>query len=167
MANINLDLNEKIRLLYNETQTIKMLEENSKALKSSIISDMENLGIKNVKNIPISSEDSDVKDSDTISISLVEKTAISYDLNFVKEIIPEAIEKVLTVDSDNMEEFKALLKSYNLTGKQVNALVKVMKVKCNVNSSIIKKKLDKGEISHKDMAKIADVNVVSKYVKFS
>ena len=66
-----------------------------------------------------------------------------------------------------MEEFKALLKSYNLTGKQVNALVKVMKVKCNVNSSIIKKKLDKGEISHKDMAKIADVNVVSKYVKFS
>ena len=167
MANINLDLNEKIRLLYNETQTIKMLEENSKALKSSIISDMENLGIKNVKNIPISSDDSDVKDSDTISISLVEKTAISYDLNFVKEIIPEAIEKVLTVDSDNMEEFKALLKSYNLTGKQVNALVKVMKVKCNVNSSIIKKKLDKGEISHKDMAKIADVNVVSKYVKFS
>ena len=167
MANINLDLNEKIRLLYNETQTIKMLEENSKFLKSSIISDMENLGIKNVKNIPISSEDSDVKDSDTISISLVEKTAISYDLNFVKEIIPEAIEKVLTVDSDNMEEFKALLKSYNLTGKQVNVLVKVMKVKCNVNSSIIKKKLDKGEISHKDMAKIADVNVVSKYVKFS
>ena len=167
MANINLDLNEKIRLLYNETQTIKMLEENSKSLKSSIISDMENLGIKNVKNIPISSDDSDVKDSDTISISLVEKTAISYDLNFVKEIIPEAIEKVLTVDSDNMEEFKALLKSYNLTGKQVNALVKVMKVKCNVNSSIIKKKLDKGEISHKDMAKIADVNVVSKYVKFS
>ena len=167
MANINLDLNEKIRLLYNETQTIKMLEENSKALKSSIISDMENLGIKNVKNIPIYSDDSDVKDSDTISISLVEKTAISYDLNFVKEIIPEAIEKVLTVDSDNMEEFKALLKSYNLTGKQVNALVKVMKVKCNVNSSIIKKKLDKGEISHKDMAKIADVNVVSKYVKFS
>ena len=167
MANINLDLNEKIRLLYNETQTIKMLEENSKALKSSIISDMENLGIKNVKNIPISSDDSDVKDSDTISISLVEKTAISYDLNFVKEIIPEAIEKVLTVDSDNMEEFKALLKSYNLTGKQVNALVKVMKVKCNVNSSIIKKKLDKGEISHNDMAKIADINVVSKYVKFS
>lgn len=167
MANINLDLNEKIRLLYNETQTIKMLEENSKALKFSIISDMENLGIKNVKNIPISSDDSDVKNSDTISISLVEKTAISYDLNFVKEIIPEAIEKVLTVDSDNMEEFKALLKSYNLTGKQVNALVKVMKVKCNVNSSIIKKKLDKGEISHKDMAKIADVNVVSKYVKFS
>ena len=167
MANINLDLNEKIRLLYNETQTIKMLEENSKALKSSIISDMENLGIKNVKNIPISPNDSDVKDSDTISISLVEKTAISYDLNFVKEIIPEAIEKVLTVDSDNMEEFKALLKSYNLTGKQVNALVKVMKVKCNVNSSIIKKKLDKGEISHKDMAKIADINVVSKYVKFS
>ena len=167
MANINLDLNEKIRLLYNETQTIKMLEENSKALKSSIISDMENLGIKNFKNIPISSDDSDVKDSDTISISLVEKTAISYDLNFVKEIIPEAIEKVLTVDSDNMEEFKALLKSYNLTGKQVNALVKVMKVKCNVNSSIIKKKLDKGEISHNDMAKIADINVVSKYVKFS
>lgn len=167
MANINLDLNEKIRLLYNETQTIKMLEENSKALKSSIISDMENLGIKNAKNIPISSDDSDVKDSDTISISLVEKTAISYDLNFVKEIIPEAIEKVLTVDSDNMEGFKALLKSYNLTGKQVNSLVKVMKVKCNVNSSIIKKKLDKGEISHKDMAKIADVNVVSKYVKFS
>ena len=167
MANINLDLNEKIRLLYNETQTIKMLEENSKALKSSIISDMENLGIKNVKNIPISPNDSDVKDSDTISISLVEKTAISYDLNFVKEIIPEAIEKILTVDSDNIEEFKALLKSYNLTGKQVNALVKVMKVKCNVNSYIIKKKLDKGEISHKDMAKIADVNVVSKYVKFS
>lgn len=167
MANINLDLNEKIRLLYNETQTIKMLEENSKALKSSIISDMESLGIKNVKNIPISSDDSDVKDSDTISISLVEKTAISYDLNFVKEIIPEAIEKVLTVDSDNMEEFKDLLKSYNLTGKQVNALVKVMKVKCNVNSSTIKKKLDKGGISHKDMAKIADVNVVSKYVKFS
>lgn len=167
MANINLDLNEKIRLLYNEAQTIKMLEENSKALKSSIISDMENLGIKNVKNIPISSDDSDVKDSDTISISLVEKTAISYDLNFVKEIIPEAIEKVLTVDSDNIEEFKTLLKSYNLTGKQVNALVKVMKVKCNVNSSIIKKKLDKGEISHNDMAKIADINVVSKYVKFS
>ena len=167
MANINLDLNEKIRLLYNETQTIKMLEENSKALKSSIISDMENLGIKNVKNIPIYSDNSDVKDSDTISISLVEKTAISYDLNFVKEIIPEAIEKVLTVDSDNMEEFKALLKSYNLTGKQVNALVKVMKVKCNVNSSTNKKKLDKGEISHNDMAKIADINVVSKYVKFS
>lgn len=166
MANINLDLNEKIRLLYNEAQTIKMLEENSKALKSSIISDMENLGVKNVK-IPISPNDSDVKDSDTISISLVEKTAISYDLNFVKEIIPEAIEKNLTVDSDNIEEFKALLKSYNLTGKQVNALVKVMKVKCNVNSSTIKKKLDKGEISHKDMAKIADVNVVSKYVKFS
>ena len=141
MANINLDLNEKIRLLYNETQTIKMLEENSKALKSSIISDMENLGIKNVKNIPISPNDSDVKDSDTISISLVEKTAISYDLNFVKEIIPEAIEKTLIVDSDNMEEFKDLLKSYNLTGKQVNALVKVMKVKCNVNSSTIKKKL--------------------------
>ena len=113
MANINLDLNEKIRLLYNETQTIKMLEENSKALKSSIISDMENLGIKNVKNIPISPNDSDVKDSDTISISLVEKTAISYDLNFVKEIIPEAIEKILTVDSDNMEEFKALLFKIN------------------------------------------------------
>ena len=167
MANINLDLNEKIRLLYNETQTIKMLEENSKALKSSIISDMENLGIKNVKNIPIYSDDSDVKDSKTISLSLVEKTAISYDLNFVKEIIPESIEKILTVDSDNMEEFKALLKSYNLNGKQVNALVKVMKVKCNVNSSTIKKKLDKGEISHKDMAKIADINVVSKYVKFS
>lgn len=167
MANINLDLNEKIRLLYNETQTIKMLEENSKALKSSIISDMENLGIKNVKNIHISSDDSDVKDSDTISISLVEKTAISYDLNFVKEIIPEAIEKNLTVDSDNIEEFKALLKSYNLTGKQVNALVKVMKVKCNVNSSTIKKKLDKGEISYKDIDKMAKINVVSKYVKFS
>ena len=123
--------------------------------------------VKNIKNIPIYSDDSDVKDSKTISLSLVEKTAISYDLNFVNEIIPESIEKILTVDSDNMEEFKALLKSYNLTGKQVNALVKVMKVKCNVNSSIIKKKLDKGEISHKDMAKIADVNVVSKYVKFS
>ena len=155
------ELDEMVKILYNENQTIKTLEENSKVLKNKIISGMENHKL----NKYIVSDSESVQSN--IKVSLVEKTSITYDMNFVKEIIPEAITKTLIVTPDRLESFKSTLKSFGLSGKQVSQLLKTMEVKTEVDSSLVKTKIDKGEISSEDVVKIADVHVISKYLKFS
>lgn len=160
--------NSLLETLYEEQNFIKILENNCDKLRSKIIAEMEKLS---VKTYTCDVQSGNVEDSNSeenkfaIKASIIERTNIIYDLNFVKSIVPEAIEKTLTVDKNNMEEFKSLLKSFGLKGKQVNELVKVMRLKNTVNPDVISRKIDKGEISSEDVSKIADINVTSRYLK--
>lgn len=161
-------LDDMIEVLRSSQEALKILEDNCNALKSKIIAEMDKAKINKYScSVVKNSNHEDSKDTDFLGleVKIIERTSIAYDLNFLKLIVPEAIEKTLTVDKNNMEDFKSLLKSFGLKGKQVNELVKVMRLKNTVNPDAISKKIDKGEISSDDVNKIADINVTSRYLK--
>lgn len=159
------ELENYMMLLFNDNQSLKKIEDNQKKLKEIIIAKLDMLNVDKYS-FPLNTPNESVK-LRPLTISLVERKAMTFDVEKVKENIPEAIEKTLTVDSSNMDSFKELLREFGLTGKQVNALVKAMNMQTTVNEEMIKLKYDKGEIAPELMAEIANVSTTSRFIKFT
>lgn len=159
------ELENYMTLLFNDNQSLKRLEDNQKKLKEVIIAKLDMLNVDKYS-FPLNTSNESVK-LRPLSIALVERKAMTFDVEKVKENIPEAIEKTLTVDSSNMNSFKELLKEFGLTGKQVNSLVKAMNIQVTVNEEMIKLKYDKGEITPELMAEMTNINTTSRFIKFT
>ena len=158
------NIHELARMLYVEREISKKSEEISRSLQNRLIKILDEKGIKSFKAI---NNDEDNDDSNGKKVSLIENTKVEYDLNFAKEIVPEAISKTYIVDDSNLQEFKKALKNANLSAKQVNAIVKTMICKTVINTDVISRKIDKGELNQEELSKICEMKVTSRYIKIT